>query len=163
VNTSRPQSITERAERAFERLFDPVGRWILTSRLMNYIHLVPSLPGVFRKRFAHPDSPWKLDLPPLAPHLASAPGIRRNPVAEQAAFEAAPLQVWTQIHYAASRFALKQVWRSVLPVAPQAGCFPRLPPTPPGTSCAVTSAGCPSTVSSRARQARAAGPAAARR
>jgi epoxyqueuosine reductase len=86
---------------------------------MSYIHLLPSLPTVFRKRFEHPYGPWSLDLPPLPAQLASAPGIRRNPAAEQAAFEAAPLHVWTQIHYAAAQFALRRAWRSLLPVAPR--------------------------------------------
>jgi epoxyqueuosine reductase len=119
VSASRPQSIGDRAERIFERLFDPFGRRILSSRLMGYMHLVPSLPKTFRKRFAHPYGPWNLELPPLPPQLASAPGIRRNPTAEQAAFETAPLHVWTQLHYAAAQFALRRAWRPLLPVAPR--------------------------------------------
>jgi ferredoxin len=86
---------------------------------MGYMHLVPSLPKTFRKRFAHPYGPWNLELPPLPPQLASAPGIRRNPTAEQAAFETAPLHVWTQLHYAAAQFALRRAWRPLLPVAPR--------------------------------------------
>ena len=82
MSASRPKSLGERIESELERLFDPIGRWLLTSSLMNYVHLVPSLPGFFRRKFAHPDGPWTVDLPPLAPQLASAPGIRRNRAAE---------------------------------------------------------------------------------
>jgi epoxyqueuosine reductase len=119
MSASRPKSLGERIESELERLFDPIGRWLLTSSLMNYVHLVPSLPGFFRRKFAHPDGPWTVDLPPLAPQLASAPGIRRNRAAEQAAFEAAPLQIWTQVHYSAAQWARRAAWRSLLPAAPR--------------------------------------------
>ncbi len=79
----------------------------------------PVLPDFARRRYAPRYGPWHFDASLVPDELRSVPGIRRDPEAERAAFEAAPLYDFVDVHRRPVRFSRARNWRGMLWVTPR--------------------------------------------
>jgi epoxyqueuosine reductase len=107
--------------------------WLMkpeTARLFLY---VPALPRFLTDRLGSepPLGPRSLAIPELPPELVTAPGIPKDAVEEEAAFESAPLQRWTQVHAEATEFILHHSWFSRMINMPGKMRYARLVAKPP--------------------------------
>ena len=84
---------------------------------MKILARIPT-PRVLRRGFASPRVPWP---PATAPELPEAlrgvPGVVRDEMAQQKAFEAEPSQTFELLQPDAIDYEMKEAWRSFLPVA----------------------------------------------
>src|SRR3984957_12292635 len=88
----------------------------------------PSLPAVFRRPYLAPRGAWPPFDPARVPaELWTVPGIRRDDLAEQAAFDAAPLRSFFHIHADTMAWVAPRLWRGGVSLSPP----PRSPPPPP--------------------------------
>ena len=80
----------------------------------------PSLPAVFRRPYQAPRGAWApFDQARVPAELRTVPGIRRDELAEQAAFDATPLRSFFHIHADTMAWVAPRLWRAWLPVAPR--------------------------------------------
>jgi ferredoxin len=101
---------------------------------------VPTTPRFLRESYTSPRKAWDVDLPPIPEELLTVPGIRRDPVAEEAAFGAEPLHDFHQVHAEAIWWETRREWASLVPVAPRLARVARavartarVTPRPPST------------------------------
>jgi epoxyqueuosine reductase len=62
---------------------------------------------------------WIDDLPEIPSELLTVPGVRRDPVEEQRAFDENPLHEYSQLYPEIHRFTLRKLWPSIVPHAPR--------------------------------------------
>jgi ferredoxin len=108
---------THRARRAALSAFAPVGERFSSPWIMKWVWLIPSLVSVW-KTSPHAVT-WVDDLPPIPPELQSSPGVRRDSVAEQQAFDENPLHEYSQVYSEINRFNLRKLWPVFVPCAPK--------------------------------------------
>jgi ferredoxin len=73
----------------------------------------------YRRRYRPPGRPWGPFTAPVPVALQGEPGIRRNPEAEQKAFEESPLPSYNELYPRAVARVYAALWHSVLPTSPR--------------------------------------------
>ena len=97
----------------------PIARRLCTPRALRTLSYLPALSFLVRTPTSPKIGPWpSAELPPIPSELLSQPGIYKDPDAEEKAYAAAPLAAFSETYPSGVRFLYRQVWRSLLPVAP---------------------------------------------
>jgi epoxyqueuosine reductase len=107
--------------------------WLMKPETAKLFVHVPALPRFMTDRLGSepPLGRRSLKIPELPPELRTAPGIPKDAVEEEAAFESAPLQRWTQVHAEATEFILHHSWFSRMINMPGKMRYARLVAKPP--------------------------------
>lgn len=99
-----------------------------------FYRFLPPLPHL---RSKPPIGPRSLAIPELPEQLRTSPGIPREPLAEAAAFAAAPLQIWTSVHAEAAAFIRHHSWTTRILDMPTKIRYTRLLAREPTTNSGV--------------------------
>jgi len=109
-----------RYSHALERALTPLLGRGMSAPVLRRLREFPSLPGVFRRPYRAPRGAWAaFDQAAVPELLRTGPGISRNPGAERAAHESAPLRSFFHIHADTMAWVAPRLWRAWLPVAPR--------------------------------------------
>jgi epoxyqueuosine reductase QueG len=105
--------------RATRRSFGPIGEAICSRRALALMRFVPSLPRFARARYLSPRHPWSTRPRDVPSGLRTVAGITRDSAAEIEAARTEPLQEYQQVHYHATNWGNRKLWRAILPAAPR--------------------------------------------
>jgi epoxyqueuosine reductase len=101
----------------FDRAASPLLEVVTRPEVFGRSAWLPSLPRFFRRHYLAVRGSW----PPIEREppvqLRTVPGIWRDPVQEQAAFEQGPLHDFVGGNPVAIRFLYRHMWRSMIPVS----------------------------------------------
>jgi epoxyqueuosine reductase len=100
------------------RALGGVGRAVNGPWSLRYGHRLPVLPWI-RGRYRAPIGWWQVELPAVPPELQTVPGIWRNPLHEEEAYEAAPLHDWIHTHAGSVEWQRRRAWDIFLVVTPR--------------------------------------------
>jgi epoxyqueuosine reductase len=101
------------------RIADRAGMWIARPAVLRELWRVPSLPPWFRRAYVPSRGTWEIPELTIPSRLLSVPGIRRDSVAEEAAYRQQPLRDLRVQNPWLAGYTLQHLWRVSVPASPR--------------------------------------------